>query len=124
MTDRKKLVELIKLSDACLCDLCGEKGAQDRAAGVIAANILASGQVIVLPCKIGDEVWKVEPTGCNGAGCPYNGDFGNWRCNVNGKQECRPFVYSVPFTYAMIGTKFYLTREKAEAVLRKEMYRK
>ena len=43
---REKLIELIKLSDACLCDLCGEKGAIDRVAGVIADNLLANGVTI------------------------------------------------------------------------------
>lgn len=74
---------------------------------------------VILPCKIGSEVWLVEKEPCNGYGCPYQGDFGNWRCNVNGEEKCNPFVYSKPFTYDMIGTKFYLTREEAEAALAK-----
>lgn len=77
------------------------------------------GRLAVLPCKIGDTVWLVETEPCNRAGCPYQGDYGNWRCKVDGKEQCDPFVYSATFTYAMIGTKFYLTREKAEASLRK-----
>ena len=40
---KEKLIELIKLSDACICDLCGEKGAIDRVAGVIAENLIANG---------------------------------------------------------------------------------
>ena len=43
---KEKLIELLKLSDACLCDLCGEKGAIDRVAGVIADNLLANGVTI------------------------------------------------------------------------------
>lgn len=40
---REKLIELLKLSDACLCNLCGEEGALDVVAGVIADNLIANG---------------------------------------------------------------------------------
>jgi hypothetical protein len=46
MDMKEKLVELLKLSDACLCDLCGEKGAIDRVAGVIADNLIAHGVTV------------------------------------------------------------------------------
>ena len=47
MTDTKeKLVELLKLSDACLCNLCGEEGALDVVAGVIADNLIANGVTV------------------------------------------------------------------------------
>lgn len=43
---REKLIELLKLSDACICDLCGEEGALDRVAGVIADNLIANGVTV------------------------------------------------------------------------------
>mgnify|MGYP002512966706 CR=1 FL=1 len=43
---REKLIELLKLSDACLCDLCGEEGSIDRVAGVIADNLIANGVTV------------------------------------------------------------------------------
>ena len=46
MTDKEKLVELIKLSDACLCDLCGEAGRSDIVAGVIVDNLIALGVTV------------------------------------------------------------------------------
>ena len=71
--------------------------------------------------KIGDPVWLIEPTECNRCGCPYNGDRGlNWRCNVDGKEQCHPFVYSKPFNYNMLGINFYTTREEAEAALKRK----
>lgn len=83
-------------------------------------NMEEQGKLLILPCKIGDPVWLVEPTECNGYGCPYQGDYGNWRCKVNGKEQCKPFVYEKPFDYGMIGRKFYLTREYAEVALSKK----
>ncbi len=71
--------------------------------------------------NIGDPVWLIEPTKCNGYDCPYNGHRGsNWRCNVDGKEQCHPFVYSKPFDYHMLGTNFYTTREKADAALKRK----
>ena len=79
------------------------------------------GRLLILPCKIGETVWRVEPEHCNRAGCPYDGGRGgHWRCDFGGKDRCDPFVYSTDFTYAMIGKEFYLTREEAEAALKKE----
>ena len=43
---REKLIELLKLSDACICNLCGEKGSLDRVAGVIAENLIANGVTV------------------------------------------------------------------------------
>ena len=44
--EKEKLIELLKLSDACICDLCGEEGALDRVAGVIADNLIANGVTV------------------------------------------------------------------------------
>lgn len=46
MTDKEKLVELLKQVDACICDLCGEDGTLERVSGVIADHLLASGVTI------------------------------------------------------------------------------
>ena len=57
MDVREKLVELLKLSNACLCDLCGEDGALDRVAGVIAENLIANGVTVQ---EIGYVVTKTD----------------------------------------------------------------
>lgn len=121
MTDREKLIELLSYAISEYDQY--EEGHYENGEPmyesfeeIVADNLLRNG-VIVPPCKVGDIVWIVEPTECNGYGCPYNGDFGNWRCNVNGKEQCKPFVYEMPFNYGMIGSKFYLTCKEAEKAL-------
>lgn len=43
---REKLIELLKLSPNCICDLCGEKGRLDEVAEIIADNLIANGVTI------------------------------------------------------------------------------
>lgn len=43
---REKLIELLKLSPNCICDLCGENGRLDEVAEIIADNLIASGVTI------------------------------------------------------------------------------
>lgn len=47
---REKLIKSLKLSPACICDLCGEEGALDRVAGVIAENLINDGAIIPVRC--------------------------------------------------------------------------
>lgn len=46
MTDREKLIELLKQVDACICDLCGDPGSLDRVTGVIADHLIYEGVTV------------------------------------------------------------------------------
>ena len=73
-----------------------------------------------LPCKIGDEVYEVHGK-CDGKNCPYNGDYGQWRCSYGGKTNCNPFITVNKFRYCdipMVGKTIFVTKEAAEARLK------
>ena len=57
---REKLIELLKLSPACLCNLCGEDGAEDRVAEVIAENLIANGVTIQKWIPVSDRLPDLE----------------------------------------------------------------
>ena len=74
---REKLIESLKRSPACICDLCGEEGALDRVAGVIADNLINDGVTIPVRCK-DCKHWHEETgwctkhshfIGCDGMAC-------------------------------------------------------
>lgn len=55
---REKLIELLKLSPSCICDLCGEKGRFDEVAEIIADNLIANGVTIPVRCKDCKHFWS------------------------------------------------------------------
>ncbi len=72
---REKLIESLKRSPACICDLCGEEGALDRVAGVIADNLINDG--VTIPVRCGDcKAYDKEVGYCEAMGftCEMN-DF-------------------------------------------------
>lgn len=73
-----------------------------------------------LPVKIGDTVYKVYDK-CDGHNCPYNGDYGQWRCHYEGERRCAPFIKIKQFCYADIpfaNKTVFVSREAAEARLK------
>lgn len=46
MTDREKLVALMKQVDACICNLCCGEGRFNHSAGILADHLLANGVVV------------------------------------------------------------------------------
>lgn len=77
-------------------------------------------KAVELPCKIGDEVYEVHGK-CDGKNCPYNGDYGQWRCSYGGKTNCNPFITVNKFRYCdipMVGKTIFVTKEAAEARLK------
>ena len=47
MTDREKLIELMRQVDACICNLCvGGEGRFNHSAGILADQLLANGVVV------------------------------------------------------------------------------
>ena len=101
MTDREKLVELIK------------RNPYANTPDSLADHLLAHG-VIVLPCKVGDEVWGIRSY--HGVKHPQQGRVdemyftSDMRLNIRVKHIC----------IGNWGEKIFATREEAEAALRKE----
>ena len=73
-----------------------------------------------LPCRIGDTVYKVYDK-CDGHNCPYNGDYGQWRCHYEGERRCKPFIIIKQFCYSdipFVNKTIFVLREAAEARLK------
>ena len=78
------------------------------------------GKAVELPCKIGDEVYEIHGK-CDGKNCPYNGDYGQWRCIYGGKSNCNPFITVNKFCYSdipRVGKTIFVTKKAAEARLK------
>lgn len=76
-------------------------------------------KAVELPAKIGDTVYKVYDK-CDGHNCPYNGDYGQWRCHYEGEQRCKPFIIIKQFCYSdipFVNKTVFVSREAAEARL-------
>lgn len=76
-------------------------------------------KAVELPCKVGDTVYKVYGE-CNGSDCPYNGAFGQWRCNYKGKDRCKAFIDTRTFRYSDISSinkTIFVSKEAAESRL-------
>lgn len=76
-------------------------------------------KAVELPCKVGDTVYKVYGE-CNGSDCPYNGAFGQWRCNYKGKDRCKAFIDTRAFRYSDISSinkTIFVSKEAAESRL-------
>ena len=103
MNERKRLIELIRESVGS----CAENWA-----AVIADYLLENG-VIVLPCKIGTEVyWLTTPCGeCGNNYTPF----------IKGCRNCsKRGIQTIMFDYGLIpelGKEIFLTREEAEKAL-------
>lgn len=87
---------LTKYSEECRA-LADECGGLDRLRELAEAD--RAGRLVVLPCKVGDIVWKI---------C--------YRLNGKHKIEERPFSL-IYFELNEFGKSFFLTREEAEAAL-------
>lgn len=100
------------------------------------ARAEAEGRLIVLPCKVGDKVYRICPK-CNNShdgscdNCAWQGTGGVSGCNVFGlwgdgsydAHHCTivPWVanyYRMPTIVKKLGTRIFLTREEAEAALK------
>lgn len=77
-------------------------------------------KAVELPAKIGDTVYKVYDK-CDGHDCPYNGDYGQWRCHYEGERRCKPFIKIKQFCYSdipFVNKTVFVSREAAEARLK------
>lgn len=78
------------------------------------------GKAVELPAKIGDTVYKVYDK-CDGYNCPYNGNYGQWRCHYEGERRCEPFIKIEQFCYSdipFVNDTVFVSREAAEARLK------
>lgn len=79
----------------------------------------AKGEIVEMPCKKGDTVYKVYGK-CSGESCPMNGDYGQWRCHYKGEFMCKPFIDKKKFEYSMldkIGKTIFTDKAQAKARL-------
>lgn len=54
MTDREKLIELMRQVDACICNLCdGSEEAFDHSAGILADHLIANGVTFATDNNVG-----------------------------------------------------------------------
>ena len=77
-------------------------------------------EAVGLPCKLGDTVYKVYDR-CDGYNCPYNGNYGQWRCHYEGERRCEPFIKIEQFCYSdipFVNDTVFVSREAAEARLK------
>lgn len=118
---RKKLIELLKEAQHCWqldydYDIWEEH---------IADHLLASGQVIVLPCKVGDTVWVINRH--------LNTVFENTviSISVGRSSDLKNYIKTRwvgkmgnevirKWTLRQVGRYVFLTREEAEAALKEE----
>lgn len=139
---REKLIELVGSTEYGNGSLVG-KNFQEGFIAKIADHLLANG-VIVLPCKVGDTVWEVHNNTDACSDChDYCAGFGDAWCDrkdvdvdsryypcIAEKPVCEKqfmeiieFVPSIDFIFnhrKEFGKTVFLTREAAEAALRKE----
>ena len=76
-------------------------------------------KAVELPCKIGDTVYEVHDK-CDHRNCPFNGYFGGWRCDYEGKARCDPFIETKQLLYRdipLLNKTIFASIEAAEARL-------
>ena len=121
---RKSLAELIGKAERSIWgkSIDGIKG--KRAA--IADYLLDNG-VIILPCNVGDTVYKIIPKCSPGFGmCPYSGGYGSSRCKES-PRTCKAYIEEVEFNmslYDYMDESVFLTKETAEKALERKNNKK
>lgn len=77
------------------------------------------GRLVVLPCKVGDIVYKVVGPCLPSFGtCPYDGGYGTYRCGP--PNRCKPYIEKMKFSITMMphfGRIYFKTKEEAEKAL-------
>lgn len=136
MTDRERLIEILKL-DSCpspyLCDENCKYANLERCYEERMADLLLEHGVIVPPCKVGDTVYQfddiVDVDFCNECESYYVGGMGDYPCcekTIHGfrHSKCIKIVERVAdedFILCFLkcfGKTVYLTREEAERALK------
>jgi hypothetical protein len=118
MTDRKRLVELLRKSEI-LCDDCGQHG-NSYCTEAIADYLLTNG-VIVPPCKVGDKVYCIVEYHSKGfQRLPAKEVIVEEEVTRIAKLKMPYFFFdtnTVHFTEEKIGKTVFLTPEEAEQAL-------
>lgn len=110
MTERERLIGLLNQNRGCV---------EEQHAEELADYLLENG-VVVLPCKVGDTVYKVMGK-CNVSYCDciFGGGHGYSRCYDDSK-SCEAYIEKIEFALSMadfIGKSIFTTREEAEKAL-------
>lgn len=135
MTEREKLKDLIK-HKSCFheerigkCAQCSNVGLDDGDIDILTDYLLANG-VIVLPCKVGSTIYRIDEMSKH---CSHEGEYyDEYYCRkcrhlLNGDCDSRkePYIKEIKNANAqtilgnehLIGTRVFLTREEAEKAL-------
>lgn len=107
---KEKLIKLMQSVPANGRDACSTEE--------LAEHLIQNG-IIVLPCKVGDTVYKViERCNLSSHICVFNGGYGSPRCCV---KPCGAYIEEINFSINMIdlvGKSIFLNRKEAERVLK------
>lgn len=114
MTDRDRLIELI-LKSEILCNTCGES-TNTYCAEALADHLLANG-VIVLPCKVGTEVYLSDYIDTHHRVKEYK-FLGNKIAVVI---ECWEWQRTCTRMLDEFGKTVFLTKEEAEQALKERV---
>lgn len=71
------------------------------------------GKLLILPCKIGDEIYYIEDKYISCSGCPYFDD----EDSCEHQDRCPQTIKKIKFQHSMIPfirTSYFLTKEEAE----------
>ena len=114
MSDRERLIEIIRIGKVKFCDVCDHKESlecDDCENELIAEYLLANG-VIVLPCKIGDTVWAIRDN--KGIKHPQVGIVSD----MHFTKDMSLHIVVKYVARGELGKTVFLTRAEAEAKLR------
>ena len=125
MNERERLVELFKEANEKVVEYIRQNDHMDYIPkpeelwGVKADHLLANG-VIVLPCKVGDTVYKISRNKVKKCEVVFVGISADEKCshfNFVENYADGTFHKSYSMVFDVIGKTVFLTREEAEAAL-------
>lgn len=99
---------------------CDKKRMYDKLAYY--ENLEEHGKLIVLPCKVGDEVWQLMPALCEHRNMDTCSDYCDGWDVACSDYIGKMWIYKTKFSVSMInsiGESIFLTREEAETAKEK-----
>ncbi len=116
---KEKLIELLLSAENVAEEQDFFNCHKSRPKAELIADYLIENGVIVLPCNVGDTVYKViERCNLSSHICVFNGGYGSPRCCV---KPCGAYIEEINFSINMIdlvGKSIFLNRKEAERVLK------
>ena len=110
MTERERLIELLKNNCSCINEDCKKCGCGDKCFTYREADYLLENGVIVPPCKVGDKVYYIT----------YGRIFKS-KCNAITQQEKSLYIHLYDYdgdNASISADRVFLTKEEAEKALK------